>query len=208
MVLGKKTAPKLINIGINTIGDLAKYENYEKIRPIFGRNAMIYYQRANGKDYSKLHIDKDNPKSIGHSITFENDSHDETYIHSVFYQLSQKVSMRAKEKHLVSRSSSISITLKYDLNHNKSKQMIIDDYTNDSNTIYATAISLFESIYHGEDLRLIGVCLNDVVDAHHLRIQMSINDQSLFYQDPTDKLINELNHEGIYVMRASELLKK
>ncbi|MCD7840665.1 MAG: DNA polymerase IV, partial [Erysipelotrichaceae bacterium] len=150
--IGKKTAPKLMQIGIETIGDLAKYENYEKIKPIFGKNAIIYYQRAHGKDYGKLNVKKGNPKSISHSVTFDNDSHDETYIRSIFYQLSQKISHRAKEQHLV--SCNISITLKFDLNHMKTKQMIIDDYTYDYQIIYDTAISLFESIYDGEDLRL------------------------------------------------------
>ncbi len=56
--IGKKTAPKLVELGIKTIGDLAKYENYDKAHLILGKNTLVYYQRANGKDYRKVDASK------------------------------------------------------------------------------------------------------------------------------------------------------
>lgn len=35
--IGKKTAPKLKELGINTIGDVANYDNYNKLRQIIGK---------------------------------------------------------------------------------------------------------------------------------------------------------------------------
>ena len=35
----KKTAPKLKEMGILTIGDVANYDNYNKLRQIIGKNA-------------------------------------------------------------------------------------------------------------------------------------------------------------------------
>lgn len=211
--IGKKTVPKLHKIGIYTIGDLAKYENYEKIRPIFAKNTLIIYQKANGKDYSKINFSKNELKSVGNSTTFESDSNDEEFIKSVFHSLSQEVSLRAKKRNLLSQS--ISITLKYTREQSKTKQMVISQYTNDHETIYATALLLFESIYHGEKLRLVGVSLNHVIHQEDLNIQMSLFEKT--QESPketlphsTDQLIDHLQKTFPHskVMKASSLLKE
>lgn len=208
--IGKKTVPKLQQMGIYTIGDLAKYENYEKIRTIFQKNTFIVYQRANGKDFSKINYEKNELKSVGNSTTFENDSHDEEFIKSVFHSLSQEVSNRAKKRDLV--SNSISITLKYTREKSKTKQTIIDQYTNDFDIIYATALLLFESIYNGENLRLVGVSLNNVVHVQDLNIQLSLfgkQGNHLSHHSQTDQFIHQFNEHfpDMKVMKASSLIE-
>ena len=210
--IGKKTAPKLIELGIVRIGDLAKYENYEKIKPIFGKNALIYYQKANGKDYSKINVAHNELKSIGNSTTFERDSQDEEFIKSVFRDLAQEVSSRAKKRDLV--GNSISITLKYTREKSKTKQMIIDDYTQDFDTIYATSLLLFESIYGGEMLRLVGISLNNVKHVEELQQQSSLFDHTQLQAskkeiNETDEVIHRLNSSlpGLKVMKASDLIE-
>lgn len=208
--IGKKTVPKLQQLGIYTIGDLAKYENYEKIRSIFQKNTFVVYQRANGKDFSKINYERNELKSVGNSTTFEKDSHDEEFIKSVFRSLSHEVSSRAKKRDLV--SNSISITLKYTREKSKTKQTIIDQYTNDFDVIYATALLLFESIYNGENLRLVGVSLNNVVHLEDINVQLSLFNQTHTQhniQNQTDELIHQLNENfpDMKVMKASSLIK-
>lgn len=210
--IGKKTAPKLHQLGIETIGDLAKRENYEKTRSIFGKNTLLFYQKANGKDFSKINYTKNELKSVGNSTTFERDSNDEEFIKSMFRQLSNEVSLRAQKRQLV--SNSISITLKYTREKSRTKQMILDHYTNDFETIYASALLLFENIYQGEMLRLVGVSLNNVIHQNELNEQISLFDtkQELTKKqvNSTDQIIHQLNETlpGIKVMKASSLLKE
>lgn len=210
--IGKKTQPKLIAMGILTIGDLAKYENYEKIKPIFGKNTLIYYQRANGKDFSKINYSRNELKSVGNSTTFERDSHDEEFIKNKFKELSLEVSRRAQKRGLI--SNNISITLKYTREKSRTKQTIINHYTNDYETIYATALFLFENIYQGEDLRLVGVSINHVVHIHDLNQQLSLFEPT--HQEikessniQIDQLIQNLNEniQGNAFMKASSLLE-
>lgn len=210
--IGKKTQPKLIAMGILTIGDLAKYENYEKIKPIFGKNTLIYYQRANGKDFSKINYSRNELKSVGNSTTFERDSHDEDFIKNKFKELSLEVSRRAQKRGLI--SNNISITLKYTREKSRTKQTIINHYTNDYETIYATALFLFENIYQGEDLRLVGVSINHVVHIHDLNQQLSLFEPT--HQEikessniQIDQLIQNLNEniQGNAFMKASSLLE-
>lgn len=209
--VGKMTQPKLIELGITTIGDLAKYENFEKIKPIFGKNALIYHQKANGKDFSKVNSARNELKSVGNSTTFETDSNDETFIKGVFKSLSQEVSSRAKKRKLI--SNSISITVKYTRESSKTKQIIIDHYTDDFEVIYATALLLFEAIYNGEMLRLVGVSLNNVVHQEDIKLQLSLFDTNTSIladkNDYIDNIINNLNkdlHDG-KLIKASSLIK-
>lgn len=209
--IGKKTAPKLKKLGIYTIGDLAQYKNYEYIRPIFGKNALLFYQKANGKDYSKINISHNELKSVGNSTTFEKDTNDEIFIRNVFKQLSNEVSMRAKKRNLV--SNSISITIKFTRDKSKTKQIIIDHYTNDSETIYVTALLLFENIYQNEFLRLVGVSLNNVVSQQQMKIQISMFDKKdsvVDNQNITDDIITQINSQIIdgQVVKASSLISK
>lgn len=193
--IGKKTQPKLIELGILTIGDLAKYENYTKIKPIFGKNALIYYQRANGKDYSKVNFEKNELKSVGNSTTFERDSNDEFYIKQVLKDLSLEVASRAQKRNLI--SNSISITLKYTREKSRTKQTIIDQYTNQFDIIYATALLLFEGIYEGEMLRLVGVSLNNVKHINELNEQISLfeSKKEIIKTNRTDEIIHLLNSQ-------------
>ena len=69
----------------------------KKTRSIFGKNALLFYQKANGKDFSKINYTKNELKSVGNSTTFERDSNDEEFIKSMFRQLSNEVSLRAQK---------------------------------------------------------------------------------------------------------------
>ena len=208
--IGKKTAPKLIELGICTIGDLAKHENYEIVKSIFGKNTLIYYQRANGKDFSKMHYEHNDLKSVGHSTTFEHDSNDETFIKTMLRQLSLDVSKRAKKHQLV--SNTICITLKYTREKSRTKQMIIDKYTNEFEDIYATAVLLLESIYNGEMIRLAGVSLNNTVKQDDVHIQMSLFEPEKQIEKQTssvDNIIHDLNEQFKFdvLKKASDLIK-
>ena len=209
--IGKKTAPKLIELGIHTIGDLAKYENYEIAKSIFGKNTLIYYQRANGKDFSKMHYEHNDLKSVGHSTTFEHDSNDESFIKSMLRQLSLDVSNRAKKHNLV--SNTICITLKYTREKSRTKQMIIDKYTNEFDDIYATSVLLFESVYQGEMLRLVGVSLNNVEKVENVSIQISLFEpvaEENKDEITVDDIIHELNDKFKInaFKKASDLVKE
>ena len=206
--VGEKTAPKLKKIGIYTIGDLAKSENYDLIKPIFGKNALLFYQKANGKDYSKINKEHNHLKSVGNSTTFEHDSNDIDFIKTKFKALSMEVSERAIKRNYV--SNSISIILKYDRTHSITRSMLYDSYFNDFETIYSLALLLFEQNYHNESLRLVGVSLNNVVEKKEMFEQLSLfTSYEEEKEDDIDKTIRELNEQanGKYrFMKASSLI--
>lgn len=204
MGVGKKTSVKLHEIGIHTIGDIADYKNYDILRSIFGKNTLLFYHKANGKDSSKVNTKRNELKSVGNSTTFESDTNDLTYIKSKFKELSISVSNRAKKRNLV--SNSISITVKYTRELSKTKQMIINHYTNDTDIIYSTALILFDSLYNNEKIRLVGVSLNNVILFNDIKEQLSLFE--VVREDQTLSLIKELNSNfnNKQFMKASELM--
>lgn len=206
--IGKKTAPKLKELGIYTIGDLAKRKNYDIVKPIFGKNAFIYYQKANGKDYSKINTNHNQLKSIGNSTTFQEDSSDIDFLKSKFKELSKEVSDRAKRRNMV--SNSISITLKFSREKSISRQTVYDYYFNDFETIYSMALLLFEKNYHGEPLRLVGVGLNNVIEKNKINEQLSLfNDiNARSNEDEIDKILKQIEYEsqGKYSLKKASAL--
>lgn len=172
--IGQKTCPKLKNAGIMTIGDVADFKNYNKLRTIVGKNALLLYRKANGIDISKVKVKKHEAKSIGNSTTLQYDTNDTDTLYDLLNKLSQNVSQRAKKNDLI--SNTIAITIKYTRFESISRQIIIDHYVNDYETILSNAKFLFDKNYDGRPVRLLRVALYNTVNIHQKMIQMSLFD--------------------------------
>ena len=71
-MLGKRTVPKLYNMQIKTIGDLAK-SNKEMLAKKFGKHGIMMWEYANGIDNSEVNYLEEKPKGIGNSVTLPRD---------------------------------------------------------------------------------------------------------------------------------------
>ena len=67
-MLGKKTVPKLLNMQIKTIGDLAKTEK-SKLEKKFGKHGILMWEYANGIDNTEVKYLPEKPKCVGNSVT-------------------------------------------------------------------------------------------------------------------------------------------
>lgn len=206
--IGKKTYPKLKEAGICTIGDVANYNNYNQLRTIIGKNALLLYRKANGIDNSKVNVQKNQLKSVGNSTTLQYDTSDIDSLYDVLKKLSQKVSYRAKRRNLV--SNTISITIKYTRFESVSRQTIIDHYINDYETILSNAKYLFDNHFDGRPVRLLGVCLNNTVNIHDRPVQMNLFQQDIKEKEElssAQKIISEINKKtNSHLKTVSDLL--
>ena len=192
--IGKKTAPRLKNIDILTIGDLAKTnENDVELKKILGKNTKRYINLANGIDNSELVIEDVNNKSIGHSRTLFNNTNDVDIIIDNVKELAKMVSNRSKEQKL--KGNNISITLKYSDFNVCNRSITTNKYTNDYNDIIEIAIKLIESNYNGEMVRLVGVSLNNLLEIGNINYQEQINfnNNQKIINSKTDDIINQIN---------------
>lgn len=208
--IGKKTAPKLKLAGIKTIGDLANPKNFDTAHTILGKNTLIYYQHANGLDFSKVNAENRDLKSIGHSTTFQRDIRDESIMIETLQNLTKQVSLRAKKHALV--GNNISLTLKYSRFESVVRSITIEDFTNDYEAIMANALILLERHYDGRPIRLLGVSLNNTISENKRMKQLTLFDyqnESEIVKNSTDILLENLNfkHKGKF-LRASQLKKR
>lgn len=206
--IGKKTQPNLYAAGINTIGDIANYDNYNKLRQIVGKNALLLYRKANGIDNSTVNPNERELKSVGNSTTLSYDTDDEVILKDTLTKLAKQVSSRAIKRNLI--SNSISITIKYTRFESINRQTIVNSYVNDFETILSTAKMLFDSNYNGRKVRLLGISLNNTINKNDYKEQLNLfsipNDQR---NPDLDDLLASINQkfDKPLVSKASSLKK-
>jgi DNA polymerase-4 len=202
--VGKKTAPRLKEIGINTIGDLANYDDIYTLRAILGKNYIFYKSNANGIDNSEVIYQKVDAKSIGNSTTYEKDLEDESEIRQALKVLSKSVSDSVISQNML--GFTVSITIRYYDFYTITRSMTISEPICNEEEIYLRAVSLFERNYDNRPVRLLGVTLSSLKEKREVLQQMSIFDLNI-NKKTTTEIINDLNKllDGNYLKKASEV---
>ena len=90
LMLGRKTIPKLYNMRIKTIGELAKTDKQLLIKK-FGKHGMMMWEYANGIDNSEVQYKYENPKGIGNSITLPEDINEMAKLEEILLALTEQV---------------------------------------------------------------------------------------------------------------------
>ena len=206
--IGKKTAPRLKEIGIKTIGDLAvRCNNEDKAtKQVLGKFYYVARDWLNGEGNDEVIVEPEDPKSIGNSTTLMHDTNNIEDIKQTFARLSKKVSLRAIKEEKIGSTIQIVVKESDFKVHNKSVTM--DKPTNDYNVILNHAVSLYIKNFSDLTVRLLGVTLQNLIDPRDYVYQNSIFDY--VEEDNTRDLINEINKklDKPSLMRASEAKRK
>ena len=204
--IGKKTAPKLIEIGINTIGDLANYEDIYTLKNILGKNYIYYKDYARGIDNSEVIYNPVDAKSIGNSTTYENDLESEDQVRIALKELAKTVSNRVIAQNML--GFVVSITIRYSDFTTITRSISLSEPICNDEEIYLKAINLFEKNYNNRPIRLLGVTLSNLKEKKEVLKQMSIFDLNINKKSTTE-IINDLNKllDGNLLFKASEVKK-
>jgi len=189
--VGKKTAPRLRELGIKTIGDLAKSENNYDVKKLLGKGFFTFINWANGNDNSEVIDYEVDAKSIGNSSTYDHDLLEESEIKFELKELCKSVSRRIC---LVSSLAfGISITIKFnDFTHINRSSKLDEPICNDDE-IYLKSLKLFESnYYYDKPIRLLIVTFYDIKEKSEVIKQLNIFDIEI-NKDTTNDIISKLN---------------
>ena len=152
--VGKKAEGMLFEMGIRTIGDLAR-QDVQVLIGRFGRSAVSLHQLACGIDYSGIPERSGEIKSISRETTFETDTDDKEYLLSVIDELVRCVRESLAEEGL--RFRTLTLKIRYSGFITRSRGRSFSHGTDNLTAMKSLAHSLFCEEYCGGTVRLIGV---------------------------------------------------
>jgi len=156
--IGGKTAEKLNRMGIQTIGELARFD-INRIVKTFGKGGNEIHLHANGIDNSPvLARMAGDMKSIGRSTTLPEDISDIEKAKLVLMELADDIGMTARRHS--KKGSTVHVTLKYSDFQVVTRQATIPA-TCITKEIYQAGCSLLEQNWkRSHSVRLIGISLS------------------------------------------------
>ncbi len=158
--VGRKTEAKLKELGVNTIGDLARYDP-SALTSMFGVMGLQMHLMAKGIDRSEVE-EREGVKSISHETTFEEDTADSTVIFQALNALCEDVLKETVNQHLLFKTVTVKIRYEYFETHTRSKTLPF--LTNRLHDLQKTANELlFTNLRKDRKVRLIGVRVSSLV---------------------------------------------
>lgn len=204
-MIGKKTVPKLYNMGIKKIGQLAKTDEKILVKK-FGKFGKMMWEYANGIDNSEVNYLPEKPKSIGNSVTLPVDISDIEQLEEVIVALTEQVTYRLRKENLLANVVNVQLRTKdfEDFSH----QAKLDCATSSTKEILKKAKELLNEMYRqGIFIRLIGVRVDNLVEKDELQLSLFGNTESHNKQEKLDKILDGLNEKYGYdfVKRAGKM---
>ncbi len=159
---GKSSTRTLNMLGIRTIGDLAATEK-AILEAHLKSHGLLLWKYANGIDDSPVMSAPAQAKGIGNSITLPQDVSDRRNALRELLSLSDSVSSRLRKHHLL--AGMISVEIKYNDFKTASHQMSLTSPSSTSQIIYELSCRLFDELWNGSPIRLLGVRCSRLMDA-------------------------------------------
>lgn len=151
--VGPKTAIRLRELGMTTIGDIARWPAAELISR-FGKNGSDLSYHAKGLDHRPVEPHRES-KSISQETTFTHDVRDGDRLRRVLGEQADGVSKELKRKRLT--ATTVKLKLRWSDFTTLTRQTTFDHPVDDGEQIRLAAIRLFNQEWQGQLVRLIGV---------------------------------------------------
>lgn len=203
--VGRQTAKRLYSLGIFTIGDLAKTDK-KIIQDNLKGHGEVIWEFANGIGDSMEDVAsrsrKPANKGYSNETTLAFDVTDATLAKEILLSLTETVATRIRAD-----KSYISVVSVYFVDNefkHTSRQMTLNSATNVTNEIYHHVCILFDQLWNGNPIRLLGVQTSKATNESHRQYSLfeTQNVEKLSKLDAAiDKIRSKYGEDS--VMRAS-----
>ncbi len=187
--IGKKSAEKLVKIGICKIEDLA-LSTKEKLYPYFKNQSSYMINIANGIDDSEVISEISNPKCISETYTLLYDYDDINEINKELKRITESITNDLKKTKRY--TSVIAVIIKDKYFKTNTHQLKLKNATDNKDEIYEVVKKLFKESWDETPIRLIGVRLDSLSNSNDYQISLFENIEEKVKDEKINKTIGEL----------------
>ncbi len=188
---GKRATEELKKLGINTIGDLARYDEKKLIKK-FKSMGEYLHKAAYGIDESKVERERGERKSISTERTLNKDTSNKDELKDILYKETLEVARQLRRKKMYAKT--IGIIYKDVLFKKYSQQLTLSTPTNSDKELFEKVLELFNNSFREEDIRLIGVRLSNLTTNKESQISIFDIEEEKHdekFQETIDKINNK-----------------
>jgi DNA polymerase-4 len=152
--VGPKTSKRLSELGIHTIGEIARWPEHELVR-LFGENGRDLSRHAKGIDDRPIVTERET-KSISQENTFVRDIRDDKVLQKYLRQMSAEVAKQLRKNNLAGKT--IKLKLRWPDFTTLTRQTTLMNPTDQEAEIANAALALMKSVRKpNQAVRLLGV---------------------------------------------------
>ena len=178
--IGRVSENSLKEIGIRTIGDIAKVSK-SLIIQIFGINGRKIWEYANCID-NRLIKAKEISKQISRETSFEEDTDNEEFIVGIIAYLSERIAHKLRENCWI--CGSVRLKLSFSDKVNASHSHVLSKATDDSSVIFREVMKIYEKMkFRRTRVKLVSAAVS--------KIERKYNQTLLFQQDLKKEKLNK-----------------
>lgn len=197
---GSSSTAALKKLEIRTIGELAN-ANKDILISHMKSHGLLLWEYANGIDDSQVISTPAEAKGIGNSTTLPKDVSERSEALRYLLSLSDSVSSRLRKAGQL--AGMVSVEIKYSNFRTVSHQLSLSAPSNTSQTIYQVSCRLFDELWNGSPIRLLGVRSSRLTDSSE-PAQLSLFDMK--ENDFELSSSEELQTQGSYPSPSKEKL--
>lgn len=192
-MVGKSSGKILLEMGIKTIGALAKAD-VNLLRRRFKSQGDTMHEFANGIDFSEVDPSNHNSqsKSISVTETLPKDIDSTVELKKILIRQADRVGRQARHEQIYAKT--ISLIFKTSDFISYSHQMKLMNPTNVTSEIYKCALEILSKGWRGEPLRLVGIRLSNFTHDNSKQISLFEQEKDL-HNDKIQEIMDTISEK-------------
>lgn len=159
--VGPRTAERLKELGLHTIGDLAVQPETLLIRQ-FGKHGAELWLHAHGRDDSPIVTQRER-KTISQETTFARDVSQAELLRKTLFEQAREVALTLQREQLV--GATVKLKLRWSDFTTITRQARLDGPASEAAPIFQVAVRLLDAAWDGRPVRLVGVGVTQLTSA-------------------------------------------